>query len=94
LPVVVVEIDPVVDCELVGIAARRGSSPAPGSLVLPDWGSIEERLEEGDAMETENCVEVDHSLVFSVVDVNSSPSSSHTSDSLESGTTPGTVGED
>jgi hypothetical protein len=44
-------------------------------------------------METENCVDVDHNFVFSVFDVNSSPSSSHTRDS-EWGSMPGTVGED
>jgi hypothetical protein len=87
-------MEPLVDCESVEGTAGRQSPPAPGSFVLPDCCSIEEMLESSDAMETENCVEVDHSLCFSIFDVNSSPLSSHTSDLLERGTTPGTVGED
>jgi hypothetical protein len=63
-----------------------------GSFVLPGWCSIEEKLESGEAMETEGCIEVDHSLRVSVVVINSGPLSTHTNGSLERGRTPGTVG--
>jgi hypothetical protein len=86
-------MEPLVDCESGGSTAGWRSPPAPGSFVLPGWCSIEEKLESNGAMETESCVEADHSLRVSVV-INSGPLSAHTSDSLERGRRPGTVGED
>jgi hypothetical protein len=89
-----VRMETLVDCEPVGSTAGGRSPPAPGSFVLPGWRSIGEKLESDEAMETEGCVEVDHSLRVSVVVINSGPLSTHTNGSLERGRTPGTVGED
>jgi hypothetical protein len=86
-------METLVDCESVGSTAGGRSPPAPGSFVLPGWCSIEEKLESDEAMETEGCIEADHSLRVSVV-TNSGPLSAHKSDSLERGRRPGTVGED
>jgi hypothetical protein len=92
--VVEVGMETLVDCESVGSTAGGRSPPAPGSFVLPGWCSIEEKLESGEAMETEGCIEIDHSLRVSVVVINSGPLSTHTNGSLKRGRTPGRVGED
>jgi hypothetical protein len=93
-PLVVVEMEPLVDCESGGGTAGGGYPPAPGSFVSPGWRSIGEELESGEAMETGSCVEVEHSLSVSVIDDNSSPLTSHTGNSSERGRRPGMVGED
>jgi hypothetical protein len=93
-PFVVVEMEPLVDCESGEGTAGGGYPPAPGSFVLPGWRSIEEELESGEAMETGSCVEVEHSLRVLVIDVNSHPLMPHTGHSSERGRRPGMVGED
>jgi hypothetical protein len=86
-------MEPLVDCESGENTAEGRSPPVPGSFALPGWCSIDEELESGEATETDSCVEADHSLHVSVV-INSGPLSTHTSNSLERGRRPGTVGED
>jgi hypothetical protein len=93
-PFVVVEMEPLVDCESGRGTAGGEYPPAPGLFVLPGWRSIDEELESGEAMETGSCVEVEHSLRVSVIDVDSSPLPPHKGHSSERGRRPGMVGED
>jgi hypothetical protein len=94
-PVVVVEMEPLVDdCESGGGTAEGEYPPAPGSFVLPGWRSIEEELESGEAMETGGCIEVEHSLRVSLIDVDLSPLTPHKGHSSRRGRRPGMAGED
>jgi hypothetical protein len=68
-------------------------SLAPGSLLIPGSCSVEV-LETGEALEGEDCVDDDNSLLVPVADSCSGPWSPCASKSLGRGTTPDTTGKD